>query len=189
MLTGGSAAEQLYLALAVGHEFRKINGLQILFGDERCVPPDHPESNFGLVMRTLLRDGLPPSWSLLRMNAENPDPEVAAAAYEAILPESVDVLLLSMGTDGHIASLFPGSSALFQGRRRVVHVVAPKPPFERLTVTPSVIMKARHVFVMALGKDKAAVYEQAKLAPSNISELPARLVLEATWFLDTHSRI
>jgi len=184
MLTGGRSAEGLYRAVAEAGVLRRFSGVKFFFGDERCVPPDHPDSNFGLAMRTLFRDGVPPSCEVIRMGAEHPDADAAAAAYEALLPGRIDVLLLSVGEDGHIASLFPGSSFLFESRRRVVHVMAPNPPLERLTVTPVVITQAHKVFVMALGERKASVYERAKLAPEDISELPARLVLNATWFLD-----
>ena len=188
MLTGGRSAEQLYRALADSGAVHKFGGVRIFFGDERCVPPDHPDSNYGLAMRTLFRDGAPTSCDVIRMSAECPNFDAAAAAYDALLPERIDVLLVSVGEDGHIASLFPGSPFLFETRRRVVHVLAPKSPFKRLTVTPSVITEARQVFVMAIGEDKAAIYERAKLVPKDISELPARLVLNATWFFDTLSK-
>lgn len=189
MLTGGRSAEELYRAVAEAGVFRRFSGVKVFFGDERCVPPEHPDSNYGLAMRTLFRDGVPPSCEVIRMGAEDPDADAAAAAYEALLPGRIDVLLLSVGEDGHIASLFPGSSFLFETRRRVVHVVAPKPPLHRLTVTPVVITQAHKVFVMALGERKAAVYQRAKLSPEDIAELPARLVLNATWFLDTPFKI
>lgn len=182
MLTGGRSAEALYQAWSAQPNFAKLTNVEFFFGDERCVPPDHPESNYALAMRTLFRDGVPPSCKITRMNAEHPDSSAAAAAYEPQLPVKLDVMLLSVGEDGHIASLFPHSPALFETDRRVVHVLAPNPPFERLTVTPRVITQAHQVFVMAIGKAKATVYEQAQLAPQDISELPARLVLNANWF-------
>jgi len=138
-------------------------------------------------MRTLFRYGVPSACKLTRMEVDQVDRDAAALEYERQLPKRLDILLLSVGEDGHIASLFPYDSALFEAHRRVLPAAVSKPPFERLTVTPCVITQARQVFVMAFGKDKAAVYERAKLAPSDISELPARLVLNATWFLDSHT--
>lgn len=189
MLTGGRSAESMYRTWAARPEFGRLRNVQFYFSDERCVPPDHPESNYGLAMRTLFQHGVPYSCEVIRILAELPDHDAAATAYEAKLPERLDALLLSVGEDGHIASLFPHSSALLETRRRVVYVNTPKPPVERITVTPGVITQAHHVFVMALGQIKADLYKQAQIDPHNIASLPARLVLNATWFLDTQSTI
>lgn len=185
MLTGGRSAAQLYLAWAALPEFGQLRNVHFYFGDDRCVPPDHMESNYALAMHTLFQHGLPHACTVTRMAAEETDHAAAAAAYEAQLPERLDVLLLSVGEDGHIASLFPHSPALLETRRRVAPVSAPKPPPERLTITPPVIAQAAQVFVMALGPAKAAIYQQAQAAPQDIAALPARLVLNATWLLDT----
>ena len=183
MRTGGKSALALYKAWLKLPGFSSLKNIHFYFGDERCVPPYHVESNYGLAVRTLFQHGVPPSCNVFRIPAEYPDREATAKMYEAQLPERLDILLLSMGEDGHIASLFPHSSALFETRRRMVHVMAPRPPFARLTVTPSVITGARHVFVMALGAAKASTFREARLAPYDIAGLPARLVLNAKWFL------
>lgn len=186
MLTGGRSAGRLYEAWAALPEFDQMRHVDFYFGDERCVPPDHPESNCGLAMCTLFQHGVPAACSVIRMVADQADSDAAAAAYEQLLPDRLDVLLLSVGEDGHIASLFPYSDALLETRRRVVPVCVPKPPYERLTVTPPLIAAAAQVFVMAIGSAKAAVFKQAQAEPQAIAALPARLVLSATWFLDTH---
>ncbi len=189
MLTGGRSAERLYLAWAAFPKFSRLSNVQFYFGDERCVPPDHPDSNYGLAMRTLFQHGVPLSCRVIRIEAEQTNREAAAAAYEAQLPERLDVLLLSVGENGHIASLFPHSSALLETCRRVVPVRAPKLPTDRITVTPKVLTQANQIFVMAFGKNKAAVYSQAQLAPQDIAAFPCRLVLNATWFLDGQSTV
>jgi len=185
MLTGGRSAARLYEAWAGLPEFGQLRNVDFYFGDERCVPPDHPESNYGLVMRTLFKHGVPPACKVIRMEAEQADREAAATEYEAQLPDKLDVMLLSVGEDGHIASLFPHAPALLETRRRVAPVFAPKPPSERLTVTPLVIAQADQVFVMAVGQVKAAVYRHAQTEPQDIAALPARLVLNATWLRDS----
>lgn len=185
MLTGGRSAAQLYEAWAALPAFSKLRNVHFFFGDERCVPPDHPESNYALVLHTLFQLGVPHACTVTRMDAEQANRAAAAAAYEAQLPDKLDVLLLSMGEDGHIASLFPHSPALLETCRGVVPVSGPKPPTERLTITPPMIAQATQVFVMALGPAKATVYKQAQAEPQNFASLPARLVLSATWFLDT----
>lgn len=190
MLTGGRSAAQLYEAWAAMPGFDQLRDIDFYFGDERCVPPDHPESNYGLAMRTLFQRGVPQNCTVTRMAAEHVDREAAAAEYAQQLPDRLDVLLLSVGEDGHIASLFPLSAALMETRRRVVSVRVPKPPPERLTVTPPLIAQAAQVFVVAVGAAKAAVFQQALCEqpadPQAIAALPARLVLSANWLLDAH---
>lgn len=140
MLTGGRSAAELYRTWAVSSKHHlNLNGVQFYFGDERCMLPDYTQSNYGMAMRTLFPDGKPGGVHLDRIEADSSDEEAAADRYAALLPEVIDVLLLSMGEDGHIASLFPYSVALRETRRRVVPVTGPKPPFQRLTITPPVI--------------------------------------------------
>lgn len=181
MLTGGRSAVHLYEAWAAFPEFDQMRDVNFYFGDERCVAPDNPESNYGLAMRTLFQRGVPPTCKVIRMAAEQGDCAVAALAYEVQFPDTLDVLLLSMGEDGHIASLFPYSPSLLETHRRVVPVTAPKPPIHRLTITPPTIQDARDVFVLALGKQKRAVYEEALRNPADTDAIPARLVLNRTW--------
>lgn len=185
MLTGGRSAAYLFQAWAALPDSDQLRNVHFYFGDERCVPPEHPESNYGLAMRTLFQRGVPQDCTVTRMPAERPNREAAAEAYAKELPNRPDVMLLSVGEDGHIASLFPHNPALLETHRRVVQVHAPKLPAERLTVTPLVIAQATQVFVMAIGSAKASVFRRAQTEPNEIFELPARLVLNATWFLDT----
>jgi 6-phosphogluconolactonase len=120
------------------------------------------------------------------MDGADPDRDAAAWRYDEALPEKMDVLLLGVGEDGHIASLFPGNEAMNEAGRRVVAVVGPKLPCERLTITPPVIKQARSIFVLATGAAKAAVLNELLAVPDNaVVMLPARLVLHATWLLDT----
>ena len=105
------------------------------------------------------------------------------------LPETIDFMLLSIGDDGHIASLFPNSPALFENERKVVPVIGPKAPYQRITITPSVIQSAKHVYVLALGDEKRRKYEEAILDREDISSIPARLVLDRTWIFDLDEEI
>jgi 6-phosphogluconolactonase len=132
MLTGGRSAARLYKTWCDLPSFQQMTGLSFYFGDERCVPPDHAESNYGLVMRTLFPHGVQTGCSVFRMEAEATDQEAAAQRYADLLPESIDVLLLGVGEDGHIASLFPNSDSLQERKRRVISITGPKPPFEQL---------------------------------------------------------
>ena len=181
MLTGGNSAKQLYQSWADLESFTLLRGVDFYFGDERCVPTNHPESNYRLVMDTLFRHGVPSGVRINRMKADDDDLEAAAGHYDTILPGTIDLLLLSVAEDGHIASLFPGSYALRETQRRVIPIIGPHYPHQRLTITPPVITSARRVFVLSFGEQKRAVYEQAQFDPYNIETIPARLVLDRTW--------
>jgi 6-phosphogluconolactonase len=158
--------------------------VDIFFGDERAVPPDHPESNYGMARATLLARVPIPSERVHRMEAERPDREQAAADYARQLPARLDVLLLGMGPDGHTASLFPHSPALEERQRTVVPITGPKPPPQRLTITPPVIAAARAIAVIVTGSGKAATVARALEGPLSPRELPIQLAREAVWFLD-----
>ena len=110
--------------------------------------------------------------------------EAAALRYADLLPDLIDVLLLGVGEDGHIASLFPNNASLQERKRRVIPITGPKPPFKRLTITPQVIAKARSVFMLATGSAKAAMLCSALNNPNDIAALPARLTLGGTWLMD-----
>ncbi|MFL5402074.1 MAG: 6-phosphogluconolactonase [Gemmatimonadales bacterium] len=163
-LAGGRTPEPIYRELALGSniDWQQVN---VFFGDERAVPPDHPDSNYRMVHLALLSRVPIPSGQVHRMEAERPDREAAAQEYERALPPRLDILLLGMGPDGHTASLFPGSAALDERHRLVVPVVGPKPPAERLTITPPVIAAARKVAVIATGEDKAGMVARAIEGP------------------------
>ena len=186
MLTGGRSAGRLYGAWSELPGFSLLKGVRFYFGDERCVPADHPESNYGMAMRTIFQRGVPAGCSVFAMDGADPDRDAAARRYDEALPEQMDVLLLGVGEDGHIASLFPGGEALNEAGRRVVPVVGPRPPRERLTITPPVIKQAKSIFVLAAGAAKVAVLsEMLAVKGDDVLMLPARLVLHATWLLDT----
>jgi 6-phosphogluconolactonase len=179
-LPGGSAAETFIPALAGA----KVDwaGVDLFWGDERAVPPDHPDSNYGLARSLWLKSGGPPAARVHRMPADAPDLEAAARAYEARLverlgtPPSLDVALLGVGPDGHICSLFPGHALL----RETVHFVAPiedspKAPPRRLTLTLAALAAARLLVVGAFGAGKAAVMREA--LDDEKSNLPLALAL------------
>jgi len=185
-LAGGSTPRPAYEALAQPPLEAAIpwDRVQVFFGDERAVPPDHPDSNFRMVSETLLaRVGIP-AGSVHRMEADADDLERAADRYAALLPRALDVLVLGIGPDGHTASLFPGSPALRERTRRVVPARAPKPPERRLTITPPVIGAARRVLVLAAGEDKAQAVARALKAAARADDVPASLARDGVWFLD-----
>ena len=182
MLTGGRSASQLYKAWSQHlYSTKQPTDIQFYFGDERCVAPDHTESNYRMVMADLFPNGIPAGMSLHRMEADAEDLQAVSDACSRQLPDEIDVLLLSIGEDGHVASLFPQSASLHEYNNKVIQITGPKAPHQRLTITPKVIKSAHHVFVMAIGEQKRAVYEKVLQDPEDIDSLPARLVLNRNW--------
>jgi 6-phosphogluconolactonase len=182
-LAGGRTPEPVYreLASASSIDWTRV---VVFFGDERAVPPDHPDSNYLMVHRVLLSRVPVPAGQVHRMEAERSDREAAAREYERSLPLRLDILVLGMGPDGHTASLFPGSAALDERQRLVVPVIGAKPPPQRLTITPPVIEAARRVAVIATGGDKAAMVARAIEGPLAPKDVPVQLARRGTWFLD-----
>jgi 6-phosphogluconolactonase len=182
-LAGGRTPDPVYRELASGSSVN-WERVHVFFGDERAVPPDHPDSNYRMVHVALLSRVPIPAAQVHRMEAERSDRDAASREYERLLPPRLDVLLLGMGPDGHTASLFPGSAALDEQRRLVVPVLGPKPPAQRLTITPPVIEAARKVAVIATGDDKAAMVARAIEGPFAPKAVPAQLARRGVWFLD-----
>jgi len=183
MLTGGQTAERLYTYWSEKNTL-PWSKVHFLFGDERCVSPEHSESNYALVMKTLFSSGLPAGCQVTRMHAESSDKETAAKEYGDRIPGMLDVLLLGLGQDGHIASLFPHNTALENNETDVLPVEGPTSPHERLTITPGVISRADSVFLLATGEKKGRILGKALKSPEDFIALPVCLTMQGTWLLD-----
>jgi 6-phosphogluconolactonase len=178
-LSGGTTPRPIYEALA-GMElpWPKIH---VWFADERCVPPDHHDSNYRMARLALL-DHVPAV--VHRMEGER-DPDVAAADYDAALPDVLDAILLGMGEDLHTASLAPGVDWTRPTGKKVIHVSGfAKPPPERITVTPDVIDAARALIVAVSGAGKAPQVALALEGPAHPERYPIHLARRGTWLLD-----
>lgn len=182
-LAGGGTPAPVYQSLA-RHATIRWSAVDIFFGDERAVPPDDPASNFRMARESLLDRIAVSAECVHRMPADRRDRAAAAAEYDALLPASLDVLLLGMGEDGHTASLFPHSVALAELKRRVLAVTGTKAPVERLTITPPVIAAARAIFVLVRGSAKAAMVSRVIAGRDDPQHLPVQLARHATWLLD-----
>jgi 6-phosphogluconolactonase len=192
VLCGGRTPQALYESLVDAQLDWK--GIHVFFSDERCVPPEHPDSNFGMVRRLLLSRIPIPSSNVHRMRGEDPDPAEAAAGYELEIRghfalrsgewPRFDCVLLGMGADGHVASLFPGSSALEERER--VCVAVPQLAGWRITLTLPALNGSSAVLVLAAGEAKMDAVRRVQ--GSRARELPAaRLDPErgnVLWFLD-----
>ena len=182
-LSGGTTPQGTFTRLA--EDFADAlawRAVQIYFSDERCVPPDHPDSNYGAAKKLLLdRVGLPPA-NVHRIAGEL-DPVEAAAQYESTLPTGgrFDLILLGLGLDGHTASLFPEVVAAavrnrHNRQRKVLAVHVASRQSWRITMTPRLINDAREVLMLAYGKDKAGVVKDVLEGERRPAILPAQLI-------------
>ena len=185
-LSGGETPRPVYRHLAAElAEPESWSRVEVYFADERCVPPDDPASNYRMVRETLL-DLLPSAPAgVHRMEGERSDRDAAASAYEADLPHRLDLLVLGLGADGHIASLFPQAPSLAESYRLVVPVTAPKPPRERLTITPPVIRAAGLTIGLVSGAAKAEALARVLDGPDDAGQPPGRLARDGLWIVDT----
>ena len=170
-LAGGSTPERLYRLLAQPPYRERIawERLEFFWGDERFVPLEHPDSNAGMARRALL-DHVPARAERVHpIPTAAPDAETAARDYETLLRgrfpgpgPRFDVLLLGLGADGHVASLFPGSPALEEASRWVVSTRPGLAPLvERVTLTLPALNAARNVVFLAAGAGKRRAVTQA----------------------------
>ena len=182
-LAGGTTPRAAYEALAKipGIDWSKVS---VYFGDERAVPPTHPDSNFSMAQAALFERVALPAANIHRIEAEGADQDAAARAYEALLPASISVMVLGIGEDGHTASLFPGSPALDERTRLVLPVIGPKPPPQRLSITPPVIEAAGLCIMIANGAGKAEPVRRALKDPLDIHSTPSGLARDGLWLLD-----
>ncbi len=182
-LTGGRAAKWLYQSISNTASF-DLGKTTLFFGDERLVAPESDDSNYFMAMKALFPTSIPTGCVVEAINGSSTDYWAEANRYSSLLPKSIDIVLLSVGEDGHIASLFPGDKAVSECYKNAVPVIAPKQPNLRITITPKVIKLAKAVFVMAVGEGKGHILAKALEAPTLVEELPVRLTLGSTWILD-----
>jgi 6-phosphogluconolactonase len=160
-LTGGSTPRVAYERAADMR--RDWSGVELWFTDERCVPADHEHSNFGMAERALLSRA--EGATVHRMRGEL-GPEEGATAYENELaelgPAALDLMLLGLGPDAHVCSLFPGDDALGERERRVVGVESPgmAPLVARITLTLPVVNSSRQIVFLVTGEDKAEAVQR-----------------------------
>jgi 6-phosphogluconolactonase len=190
-LSGGSTPKALYARLALPAYAEQIpwHRVHLFWGDERSVPPDHPESNYRMVQESLLSKINIPAEHVHRIAGEK-EPKVAVAEYEAELKRffklaggalpRFDLIFLGLGEDGHTASLFPGSEALNDSEHLVAAAYVEKLKAHRLTLTLPVLNEAVEVVFLIAGASKAGIvkellgrqesamsYPAAKIQPRN----------------------
>ena len=192
-LSGGNTPRPVYTELARIARDLPLHQVYFTFSDERCVPPDDPQSKFRMARESLFVPGKIPEKSVFRIRGEI-EPELAAQEYQGDLELLAtrsgetsfrhDLILLGIGDDGHTASLFPGTTALAEQTRKVVANYVPKLESWRITFTFPFIAQARHVCFLANANKNRGLLEKAIACDE---EYPAGRVApsdgDLTWFL------
>lgn len=203
VLSGGNTPRRLYERLASAPYAQRMpwDRTHVFWGDERPVPPDHPESDYRMALEAMLSKVPLAPERVHRIEAELGDAGEAAARYEATIrrafaslgcapdaPPSFDLVLLGLGADGHTASLFPGSPTLDEPRAWVAAPWVAKFGTHRITLTPRVLNAARHVMFLVSGSDKAEAVHAAKRGPIDPRWHPSQAIQPTsgrlTWLLD-----
>lgn len=196
-LSGGSTPQEAYSRLAEPTLATRVSwrNVHLFWGDERCVPPDHPDSNYRMARKTLLQKVPIPQANVHRIQGEL-DPDSAADAYADELRSffgsderpRFDLIFLGLGKDGHIASLFPGSAALRETEQWVLAVFAEALQAWRVTLTPPVLNSARQLSFLVSGKSKAERLQEVLEGEPPPEPLPAQLIQplngQVTWLVD-----
>ena len=199
-LAGGSTPKALYALLAAEPLRSQVpwNNLNLFFGDERHVPPDHNDSNFRMATEALLSKAPIKPEQVHRILAENSDAAQAAAQYEQVLRSEFhlspgqrprfDLVLLGMGNEGHTLSLFPGTKALHDNGRLVMHNWVGKLYTDRITMTAPVANNSALVLFMVTGADKAPALKAVLEGPYEPEQLPSQLIApengKLLWLID-----
>jgi 6-phosphogluconolactonase len=201
--SGGNTPRPVYERLATEGYIDRIDWsrVQVFFGDERCVPPEDPQSNYHMA-RTALGDRLPiPAANIHRIHGEDP-PEQAASEYAEELartfggdakkggtpPDGFDLVLLGMGDNGHTASLFPGLAAVTESVRWVMAQYVEVVGMWRVTLTPVILNAARNVAFLVKGADKAEMLAKVLEGPYEPVVLPSQIIKptngDLRWLVD-----
>ena len=199
-LSGGSTPRTFHNVLVAPPYLDQIDweSMQYYWGDERCVPPDDPDSNYRMARETLLAGAPVTSDQVHRVPTERGDPEMVADLYEAdirremnLLPGQLprfDLILLGMGPDGHCASLFPHTAALHVSDRLVTANHVPQLHTNRITFTAPVINNAAAVVFLIAGADKADALAAVLEGPRDPEMYPSQLIAPESgtlyWLVD-----
>jgi len=200
VLSGGSTPRRLYEQLASDGFRARVqwDRVEFFWGDERGVPPDHPESNYRTADEALLRPLGIPGRCIHRIEAERENRAAAARDYEATIartlpasggtPPAFDLVLLGMGADGHTASLFPHSPALEERKRWVVAHKPPQIARDRITMTVPLLNAAACVVFLVAGAKKAKVLAEVIDGPRDPGRLPSQSIRPTSgrllWLVD-----
>ena len=199
-ISGGSTPIRMHKLLATEPYIHNIpwQKSHIFWVDERCVPQDNPESNYGTAKRNFIDEVPIPQTHVHWINCD-PSPRVSAKEYQKTLKDffsfenaripRFDLIFLGMGVDGHIASLFPGQKSLYEKEKLVVAVKGGKPNLNRITMTLPLLNQARQIVFIITGEEKSRTVQ--KVMEDSKIQLPAQKIRplngQVTWLMDRGS--
>jgi len=194
ILSGGNtpiAVHEKIISQALTRPDINWKRIKIFFSDERCVPPDHKDSNYKMVYDTLIEPLNIPSKNVYRFDCEK-EPQLAAKEYELKL-QAIDLALLGLGTDGHTASLFPKNFALDVTDKLAVAVGKGPDGWQRVSLTYPALNNARHIWFMITGKEKKMAVQRLLYGQFDTEKCPARGVIpnkgELLYIIDSNAEI
>ncbi|MBU0756406.1 MAG: 6-phosphogluconolactonase [Planctomycetes bacterium] len=198
-LSGGGTPKKVYETWAKSRISERVfwERVHFFWGDERCVPPDHPDSNFGMTRKVLLSRVPLPAKNIHPIRGELP-PEQEAGRYEneihACLPHDsdgmprFDWILLGMGADGHTASLFPKAGLLDETGRLCGVAIHPETKEQRISITLPLISRAKRIIFIVTGSTKAETVRSVLKKPNEAGDLPVLRIIpragQPEWYLD-----
>jgi len=197
-LSGGSTPEYIFLYLSENYAERiSWEKLLVFWGDERCVPPEDKESNYRMAFENLLQNVPIPDANVFRIRGED-DPEGEAAQYSELVSTMVpeyrglpqfDLMLLGLGDDGHIASIFPDRPDMFTSGQLYDVALKPDKKQKRITATGRLINNSSKIYYIVTGKGKASIVSKIVEGKSGSELCPASRVMPVSghlvWMLDT----
>ena len=184
-LTGGNSIKSFYKFWGKQKSFKDFKKIDFYFSDERLVKFNSIHSNYNMTLNTLFKEGIPNDCKLHRIEVEKYSAYDAAENYSYIIPQQIDLMIFSLGTDGHIASLFPYSENLNEKERFFVHSESDLHKFERVTATPILIKKAINSLIIVKGKEKKQVMTDILYGSYDKKKYPASLLSKSDWILVT----
>jgi len=196
VLSGGNTPRRIFSHLGKYHSSLAWQNIDFFWGDERCVPPDHPESNYGMARESLFDQIYPASSRVHRIHGEDPPDDEKYRYQEEILDHVeqynripvFDIIMLGIGEDGHTASLFPDQLHLLQCKNICEVAIHPLTGQKRITLTGPAIKMARNILFIATGKNKAEIVSTILKSDKGCEALPAFQIRpengELFWILD-----
>jgi 6-phosphogluconolactonase len=181
-LTGGRGAERVYFHLS--EELEHLEGeIYFYLGDERCVPENHVDSNYRMILANLFPNGINKRFKLFKIFDNSILPEEAAKLYENLIPVNPDLIILGLGDDGHIASLFPMYPWVNENIKNILVSFSPNNGHRRISISKKLIDNAEEIIVLASGLNKSKVLARLTQDPLDKS-IPASIALRGLWLID-----
>jgi len=193
-LSGGSTPVQFYKSLVISNPQVDWKRVRFFWGDERCVPPHHKESNYGAAHKTLLSPLNIPSANIFKIRGEN-EPGKEALRYSEVIEKEVtafdgipsfDWLFLGMGADGHTLSIFPNQIELWNREELCVVGTHPDSGQKRISFTGKLVENAKRITFLVTGEDKSAVVNKVIFKRDNYLDYPASLVKSEKGLVEWH---